>query len=157
MSSPDPIREYEQDYQFNIDDAKIRLQAQIDFSQTAFKGLTLTNGGAIIALFTFIGNSSAKFDAQRIWWAFTMFVAGLVLNLLATVFAYSSQGFFMNTSLYDAYKAQDGAQGRAPHQYSSDDLRNGRIAHGLAMIGVLFSIICFATGAGYALAGVLSR
>lgn len=47
-----------------------RLKLQAEMAHAALKGLTLANGGAIVALFTFLGNSRSAVDRGDLWWAF---------------------------------------------------------------------------------------
>lgn len=67
-----------------------RLKYATDFAQAALRGLLTINGGAIIALFTFIGHNGAVFSREAIWWAFTAFSLGLVSAVAAQMCGYLS-------------------------------------------------------------------
>lgn len=69
-----------------------RLKYAQDFAHAALRGLTVINGGAIVALFTFIGNTSAAFDHDAIWVAFLCFTGGLTATIAAMICGYFAHG-----------------------------------------------------------------
>jgi hypothetical protein len=147
------------DYESLVSDAAERLRLQADFAQAIFRGLTLVNGGAIVALFTFIGNSKLTFDATRIWWAFGCFVCGLVLNLIATMAAFHSQSCYMKSSQYQAWDNQR-VMLKLPKQVVKGrsylaEYRRGEIAEYVAMGAVALGLFAFIVGSAFALMGVL--
>lgn len=138
-------------------EALARLQFSVTFAEQALKGLMLVNGGAVIALYTVIGNAGAlNLDAGRLWAAFGCFVAGLVLTLLAYLGAFASQNFYHVSAQHEAWNYQDEAQNgkRGAH----DHVRPYVIGHWAQIAGVGFAILslaAFAIGSGFALSGVL--
>ena len=73
------------------DDFKLRHEAAVSYAQSALKTLVVVNGGAIIALLTFIGNQGGQFDPRGIFWSFVWFGFGLSLAIMAYFPAYLSQ------------------------------------------------------------------
>ena len=58
------------DYEASTAHASERLRFQQETAVAAIKSLTLVNGGAILALLTFIGNSPAKYNVGDLEKAF---------------------------------------------------------------------------------------
>lgn len=147
------------DYENLTADVADRLKLQGELAQAIFRGLTLVNGGAIIALFTFVGNSEHEFDATRIWWAFGSFVAGLALTLLAVMAAFRSQSCYMKSSQYEAWDNQRAWLDLPPRKDGGNDYRKeyrlGEIAEYVAIGAVACGLIAFVIGSGFALTGVL--
>jgi hypothetical protein len=159
--SPEEQRQTEArlDYENLTADAADRLRLQGEMAQAIFRGLTLVNGGAIIALFTFIGNSESEFDATKIWWAFGCFVSGLALTLVALMAAFRSQSCYMKSSQYEASDNQRVWLNLPPRNASSPNHRTeyrlGEIAEYVAMGAVGSAFMAFVIGSGFALTGVL--
>ncbi len=152
MSTPN---EHQQDYDLAVQDVQSRLQYQVDFAQTSLRGLMLINGGAIVALFTFIGNTSAQYDGTWIWRAFGFFVAALAATVLAGMGGFVSQALYMHTSIVEMWNFQDRMHGRPGER----DLKRthfwGNVAE-FGAIGVAFvALVLFIIGAWCALSGVL--
>lgn len=75
------------------DTAKISEQATVDLALTGFRSLLIANGGAMIALLTFVGNYGENLVVETgLWWSFSFFAAGLACGLAAMLLAYLSQG-----------------------------------------------------------------
>jgi hypothetical protein len=147
------------DYENLMADAAERVKFQAEFAHAIFRGLMLVNGGAIVALFTFIGNSTRSFDPSKIWWAFGLFVVGLVCTLVAMIAAFFSQSFYMKSSLYQAWTNQrvmlsmphvDGGK----HDHVAEYRRGERAEFG-AVVFVGLALAAFFVGSGFALSAVL--
>ena len=154
----------EQDHAAARADAAERVKNQMSIADATMKALLLANGGAMIALFTFIGNAMAKaggkpvFDAAALWTAFACFVAGLVAALLTHALAFVSQERFYHTSMIEAWRAQRVAasgKAEAPDEKEMRALRFGTIAYAVAFTLAMISMVLFAVGCGSALRGVL--
>lgn len=145
------------DYEFHREDALTRLRFQAEFSQMVFRGLTLINGGAIVALFTFIGSSKEVFQHHRIWIAFACYALGLTLTMISTMTAFFAQAYYMRHSISCAWNHQAIMHGGEPQyvgigkaeERTGTKWENGAIA---AATGGLFAFII---GSGFALAGAL--
>lgn len=147
-----------QDYELVLTDINERLRLQGEFSLAAFRGLTLANGGAIVALFTFIGNSHEGYDSLRIWLAFGCFVAGLALTLASTMIAFIAQSYFMKHGVSTLWEIQ-GIIHSKPVDYGKAKKREmmvGNIAEGIAVGAAVLALLSFVSGAAFALAGVLA-
>jgi len=146
-------------------EATERLKFQNGIADAAMKALMLANGGAMVALFTFIGNLMAKasngkipFDTQGLWVAFACFVGGLVAALLCHICAFLSQDRFFNQAMREAWRQQEAAIRKQPTEISALELRLFRQGMVIYLAGILLSVVslvAFAVGCGFALSGVL--
>jgi hypothetical protein len=133
-----------------------RLKFQAEFAQTAWKSLTLVNGGAIVALFTFIGNARPMLDQSRIWIGFVCFAVGLSTNIVSIMAGFLAQAFYMKTTTSAAWNKQAEMHGYAP-QYADEQMREARIGdiwEVVAIAACVLSLVTFVIGAGFSLAGV---
>lgn len=146
-------------------DAAERVKAQLTIADAAMKALMLANGGAMIALFTFIGNLVAKsspalaFNTDRLWVAFSCFVVGLTAVLLCYVCAFVSQDRFYSQAMAEVER-QQGAWQRSlatmPDERERKLNRQGARAYAIGLTLALVAIVAFMTGCGFALSGVLT-
>jgi hypothetical protein len=152
---PDASRDMAlEDYRANISETSERLRFQVEFSHAALRNLHLTNGGAILALLTFLGNTGFDFNFRAIWWAFVWFGFGLVSSLSAYFGAYFSQAEFMNVTIMEAWNAQKRARGlEAAHDIQTSFRRgNGFMYFGIAAAAT--SLVFFIVGSFVALSGL---
>lgn len=133
-----------------------RLKLQAEFAHAALKGLTFANGGAIVALFTFIGNSEAQVERSDLWWAFALFGLGLASTLVAYVSGFFSQGFYMQATQEQAWNAQEDMLGGQGSRDFKVNYRRGELIEYLGVGAAISSVIAFIIGAGFALSGVVS-
>lgn len=82
------------------DDINNRELFQNELIQNLLKGLTLINGGAIIGLLTFMGNSDVQIDGMLMKSSFVNFSGALLATFFAYLFAFFSQGSFARGSVY---------------------------------------------------------
>src|SRR3546814_20929790 len=81
-------------------------------AEKSLSALMVANGGALIGMFTFIGNIAVKspnsmtFNAGLIWGGFSAFCAGVVLALIAHVAAFPSQDQFYRQSIHEVWRHQ---------------------------------------------------
>jgi hypothetical protein len=148
------------DYQDFREEAAARLRIMEALGLALLKGLTLANGGALIALFTFIGNVGPKsigINTQSIWYAFAWFVGGLVASMVANLCAYFMQNFFYLAVLDQAWVSQARSIGsdRAPDHDRPYKL--GSRWEGGAILASVIGLIAFCVGSGIALAGAIGR
>lgn len=152
MADDDAGREIgRQDYEAQTTEALARVQFQIDYSKTLFNGLTLANGGAILAILTFIGNTAGKVDPAKMMCAFSFYIAGLVLVFLAYIGAFFSQFFFYNAAQFMAWNAQAQSVGADPVHDVAREGGRGNAAMIGAVIACLASLIAFVCGSVAAL------
>ena len=142
-----------EDYRAEIQEAACRLRFQVEYSQSALRNLTLVNGGAIIALLTFIGNSNSTMSIISTKWSFSWFSLGLFLSLISYFGAFFSQKFFMNVSFYKAWNAQYQARSLPAPYDITQDFKKGNRAMCAGIISALFSATCFVIGSFVALDG----
>ena len=80
-----------EDQNIDWEDFKLRHEAAVAYAQATLKTLLLVNGGAIIALLTFLGNNDVEVEPRGIFFAFVWFSIGLALTMLAHGLAYIVQ------------------------------------------------------------------
>lgn len=143
------------DYEASIQRSAERLRFQQETGLAAIKSLMFANGGAILALLTFIGNDSGAFDASSLRRAFGAFCLGLTFTLLSYLGAYFSQAWFSNSDTSIAWNYQKDMKSEPrSHDY---ELEMGR-GHGFlifAIACIFSSLACFGYGAFAALNGIL--
>lgn len=133
----------QQDYHAQTTEALARIQYQIDYSKTLLNGLMLGNGGAILALLTFIGNTGSKVDPAVMQNAFRLYALGLAFVFAAYVGAFFSQYFFYNSAQFMAWNAQAEAIGGTSEYDAAKEQRYGSWSMGAGVLLCLFSLICF--------------
>jgi hypothetical protein len=165
----DPLliaREAEQEYAVAKADAAERVKNQMSIADATMKALLLANGGAMVALFTFVGNLVAKssrvvpFDPTRLWAGFACFVGGLIAALLVHALAFLSQDRFYNQSMVEAWRQQTSMLTQVRSTPGEKELaiyRQGMAFYRTGFFVALISIAMFAVGCGYALSGVLAN
>ena len=87
---------------FMLDDVSNRTRWQHEFSLAGIRTLVLMNGGAIVALLTYIGRDGSQLSTDRLQASFIAYVVGLVATTIAYLLAYYSQGTALNSTLVQA-------------------------------------------------------
>ncbi|MFC3785822.1 hypothetical protein GGR90_002010 [Sphingopyxis italica] len=142
------------DYEAYMAEAAQRLQFQHDFSQSALKTLVLVNGGAIIALFTFLGHERAAFDLLWLKRSFASFAGGLGLAMFAYFGAFYSQASYMLAVHKQAINSRS-AMARLDHREDeSSEEKRGDTFLKVGVGAALLSLGSFAGGAIAALIGL---
>lgn len=131
-----------------------RLKFQVDFAQALLKNLTLVNGGAIVALFTFLGHDGNRFIIKLLWWSFTFFSIGLASALAAFIAAFYSQLFFMNATAFQMWNSQLQILGHSERHDQRPDYEKGDCALKVGVALAILSLVTFVIGAAFALGGV---
>jgi len=144
------------DYDLAKADILERLKFQASFADAAWRSLALVNGGAIVALFTFIGNARPKIDHSLIWAGFVCFAFGLALNIVSIMGGFLAQAFYMKATTSSAWNKQTEMHGYEP-QYVELQQREqtaGDRWEIVAIAAAVLSLIAFIIGAACALGGV---
>lgn len=132
-----------------------RLEVQNELGQGALKSMMLVNGGAIIALLTFLGNKQATFDHGAVQCAMWFYGSGLFFCLLAYFGAYFSQANFMQTAGYRVVNAQSRMANdvgtEVPEKYAADGMK----CLYAAIASLFFSLVLFGGGSAFAIKGIL--
>ncbi|UAK24177.1 hypothetical protein [Sphingomonas nostoxanthinifaciens] len=144
-------------------DAADRVKNQLALAQEALKALLIANGGAMVALFTFVGNvlsraPTVRFDFHNLRVAFCLFVIGFTVDLIAYVLAFMSQDRFYNTSMAELERLRSAALIDQPILDQAKEFKLIGQGFGYYFCGLglaLVSVISFALGSVFALAGVL--
>jgi hypothetical protein len=143
------------DYEASIKQASDRLHFQQEIGLAAIKSMMIANGGAILALLTFLGNHQADFDAVALKWAFGCFTGGLLFTLASYIGGYFSQAWLSHYDTSIAWNYQDDMR-RRPRQ--NDIKTEGTMGAWLLRFSVaclLMSLGAFGWGAFSALDGIL--
>lgn len=142
-----PITEIaREDYASNLAIAASHLQYQVEFAQSLLKNLTLVNGGAIVAILTFIGNTEAPFDTAELWQSISAFSVGLGAVLLSYLSAHTCQSYFHGFHMGAAWKAQTDSKGLIRENISEKDLKTGNRYLLVANFFSALSLVCFVAG-----------
>jgi hypothetical protein len=143
-----------EDYKLESAEALERLKYQVDFSQAALRNLQLVNGGAMIALLTFIGNIDGGLDNRSIFWSFVWFGLGLNFGLAAYLGAYLSQSNFMNVAYLRVWEAQQRAKGNARKFPLQKVYQKGACALNSAIALATLNLVGFVVGCLVAVDGL---
>lgn len=143
-----------EDYKLNAQEGMERLKYQVEYSQAALRNLQLVNGGAMIALLTFIGNVDGAIHTNSVFWSFVWFSIGLTTSLTSYLGAYFSQSSFMNVAFSQAWEAQHRAKGSATTYPFDKHMKRGNIALAIAIGLAIASMACFVIGAFVAIEGL---
>lgn len=144
-------------------DAADRVKIQAAIAQDGLKALLLANGGAMIALFTFVGNVLARSPAVHFYFpllraAFSLFALGFTLTLAANVIAFLSQDRFYSVSIAEAHRLEKSLRDDEPLLDQSAAIRGMVQGQRFYLIGLALAalaIIAFGVGCWLALQGVL--
>jgi hypothetical protein len=146
------------DYEELRRDAQERLPLATQIALAALSGLMLANGGAIVALLTFIGNRAptAKLDPALLASAFGLFALGVALTVTAHILGYCIQTDYYQYANHAAANAKRRMHG-LPDAFDPDKYdRRGTRLEKLAIGACVASMLCFVGGAGTALFGLLA-
>lgn len=156
---PDLVREINwRDHDVHQAEVAARLQFQFEYAQSALKTLVLVNGGAIIGLFTFIGNDKATFEWSGLKCAFASLVIALFLSMFAYFGAFFSQANYMNLASFHALASRNAAGGLPQEEGQRDSeikyRRHGNMFLGLGVALAFASLGAFALGSWFALSAI---
>ena len=87
------------------DSAHDRLRFSVEYAQAGIKALFLANGGGILALLTFAGNSGAVVEPRALFWSFVWFGIGCFSALSIYIAGYVSQGLVMQAEFIESRRA----------------------------------------------------
>ena len=151
------MKAIQRNYEAAQAEAAQRIGYQVGYSEQALKTLALVNGGAIIGLFTFIGNNgSLPIDVSWLWWAFASFVAGLAFTMIGYLGAFMSQGKYYQAAQAEAWNELDRAASGLAWGRDHDAVTAIGFRWELAGVAAgMLALLAFVTGAGMALAGAL--
>ncbi|WP_430434298.1 hypothetical protein [Methyloversatilis sp.] len=121
-------------------------KGMIQISIEGFRISALANGGAAVALLTFLGSDGGYKHAQAMKLPMGLFLAGLIFCALCILYSYNNHGSFAREIDPDEALAQgaDGPDFRV--KVRQDRQRQLRVARTFFMVSMIF----FAAGAGAA-------
>ncbi|AOF97687.1 hypothetical protein [Sphingobium sp. RAC03] len=157
-SMDDAMRaDLERDYQSQSQEAAERLRFSIGFAVNGLQSLTLINGGALVALFTFVGAAgSVRFNIAMLWWSFACFAFGLVCTILAYLWAHLSQDCYYVAAQGLAWDAQDRLKAVQPDRVNIVSHVRGDLYRLGGVACALLALFGFVAGAGFALSSVVT-
>jgi len=145
ISPEDKKKVLEEDACLWWDSAHRRLRYSVEYAQQGVRALFLANGGAIIALLTFAGNSKAVNEPRALFWSFIWFGSGLALSLATYIVAYISQAEVMQDefiySRHARMAALDLAADYEPSVHNHRAILAERIGVGAAVLALSFFVI----------------
>ena len=143
------------DFEASRNQAADRLRFQHEIGMAAVKSIMFANGGAILALLTFIGNQQGAFDKAGLKVAFQSFSIGMLCTLAAYVAGYLSQGQLSNFDTTNSWNYQQDLKGekRIHDGKWEGNLGTWFLTGGIALI--FGGLGAFAYGAFAALEGIL--
>ncbi|MBX9747582.1 MAG: hypothetical protein K2X34_11820 [Hyphomonadaceae bacterium] len=71
-----------------------RFASAADFARLGVQSALIANGGALVGMLTFLGNTELSFAGGGLWTTFGAFVVGLVAALSAVLLAYRTQSAY---------------------------------------------------------------
>lgn len=145
------------DQTFFQSSAMIRLESISNFAQSLWKSLMIVNGGAIVALFTVLGNSDLTVDKFWLWRAFFIFAIGLGATLISNLGAYVTQSAYWQQDMSSAWNAQEQMHGRQPRWEKEVDRSSslGAMFEWSALGSAILALIAFLVGSWCALNAVV--
>lgn len=136
-----------------------RLKIQEGLGTTALRSLILINGGAIIALFTFLGSAGSKaaaMDGRAAWFAFAWFVAGLASVVASTGAAYLMQMYAYHSTVEQMWAAQSRSMGGDRQADIGRTHKLTTIFERATIALAAVSLLAFCVGSGVALDGLIA-
>ena len=128
--------------------AQDRLKYSVEYAQQGIRALFLANGGGIISLLTFAGNTGAIVEPRALFWSFLWFGAGIATALATYIAGYVSQAEIMQDEFDYSRYAVLAMLNKAPDLYErTDHARRGEIAVSIGMACAVSSLALFIAGA----------
>jgi hypothetical protein len=126
-----------------------RLKFQADFAKVAWQALALVNGGAIVALFTFIADAHPTVNQYWLWSGFGCFAFGLAINIASIVCGFMSQAYYMRATASSAWNEQAKMHGYPPQfeDPHKEAMKVGDRWHAVALAACVLSLVVFVAGA----------
>ncbi|MBV7265999.1 hypothetical protein [Erythrobacter ani] len=124
-----------------------RLRFSVEYAQAGIKSLFLANGGGIVSLLTFAGNTKAIVEPDALFWSFIWFGIGCFAALVIYIAGYESQGYVMQAEYERSRQAlSDSLElervfDPSPHEHKSHR------AERLGFVAALVSLSMFLLGA----------
>ena len=129
-----------------------RLKLANECAHGALKGLFIANGGAIIALLTFVGNAKIRVpETSDLRCGFELFSSGLAAVLMAYVAGYVSHAFYMQAEFNLSSQADSKAYQTGEEFDHLAHERRGNCAESIGIGLAILSLILFVGGAFAAL------
>lgn len=131
-----------------------RLRYSVEYAQAGIKGLFLANGGAIIALLTFVGNAQKIVEPEAIFWAFIWYILGLTLTLICYFSGYLSQTYLMNSVYCIAMQSRSDRHDLGEQYDAKSWETKGEQIIRVGLVAAILALLAFAVGSMVALDGI---
>ncbi|MGC1269391.1 MAG: hypothetical protein WA842_02210 [Croceibacterium sp.] len=129
------------------DSSHDRLRYAVEYAQAGTKSLFLANGGGIIALLTFAGNSGAIIEVRALFWSFAWFGLGCFSALVIYISGYVTQSTAMQAEFINSRKAISDYLNLQPSFDISYYRSKSAVAENIGMVSAFVSLGMFLTGA----------
>ncbi len=146
------------EYEARSAEVKLRIENQVKKLEALFKNLTLINGGAIIALFTLLGNlekSKLALDTSLLWWAFAAFSGGLIFTTVASGMSFQAQYHLSIRAKRQAWNEQAAMFGLDAEHDALSPFERGKRYMAAMWVASLMAMVAFVVGAASAMGAVL--
>ncbi len=145
-----------QEHLYNM--AANRFRSAADFARLGLQSALIANGGALVAMLTFLGNTELDVGGCGLWIGFGSFTLGLLAALVATLLAYRTQSAYGRQEAAGSDKIYFHLLRDEKHraQEEAEEDRQMAIGRGWEIGGVIayaFTLFFFMVGA---VAGVLA-
>lgn len=146
-----------QDYAAYQAEAADRLRFQVSLVESGLKTLMLVNGGAIVALLTFLGNAADRtlFQWSYLQAGFALFALGVACAMVAHLAAFFSQGCYHEASQFQAWNAQDATADKPPSHDIEPPMAKGAHAEFAGIALAVLGLLAFICGAVLSLWGII--
>lgn len=156
----DPTKQYSReiavlDYEAAKEEAIERLRFQNELASSLIKNLLLINGGAIVAILTFVGNTKSDLSRMDLKGSLVLFAAGCVFCIVASILGFFAGERFHDATISEAWNAQLRMNGESERHSVSVEIKCGRLAYRFAVLFVLTSVLAFVFGAFNAIDALL--
>jgi hypothetical protein len=160
---PNPAQQYDMErrdavnriwLESHLKGADDRSKLVADIGLNAIRSLFLVNGGAIVALLTFLGTGRGPLGSVMLQVAFRDFVTGLALTLLASGIAWIGQQLFSQSEYDKASAVYLAVINKEPEKPISNHYTGGLILQIITAVLATGGLLFFCLGAFDAMAGL---
>ena len=159
LARNDGAEKFKQDYEYHIAEVADRIKIQASLADRALQSLNFANGGALVALFSFVASAhTIYFDRPSLALAFTSFAFGLTMSLIAHLLAFLSQDRFVQASFLQARQAQRNTVSDVidnDRKAIEQEMAAGQRAYNFGLGVFVVSTLSFIAGCGFALSSVI--
>lgn len=136
------------------DESIARLNFQNEMAHSVLKNLLLINGGSVVSLLTFVGNTESYVDKSDIHKSFLFFIIASLMCILSYACAFFAGEKFHDATIDHLINSQWALRGLPPQENPQEEERTGKFWYRIVLLLVLLSLISFAFGAYFGLEAI---